>query len=186
MPAIPVPSQALPFQTLRAQSRISTVSAGFPSSLTRFAASAVLPANTSLSLARPPLFLLGVFAFALLFLLLPEAAHAAGAGSGGKLPWESWLGELRASVTGPVAYALSVIGLVVAGGTLIFGGELNAFFRTLIFLVLVMALIITANNLMSGWFGNSGAEIGYVTEPALQSLLANLNPPSAPFVLQGA
>jgi len=149
------------------QSNMSAVSS---QPLTRFAAGAVLPAKASVSLPRLPLFLFGVFAFSLLFLLLPEMAHAAGAGSGGTLPWENWLGQLRSSVTGPVAYALSVIGLVVAGGTLIFGGELNAFFRTLIFLVLVMALIITANNLMSGWFGSSGAEIGEF-EPTTQALL---------------
>jgi len=171
---------------LIADCRQSNISAVFSQPLTRFAASAVLPANASLSLPRLPLFLLGVLAFSLLFLLLPETAHAAGAGSGGTLPWEDWLGKLRASVTGPVAYALSVIGLVVTGGTLIFGGELNAFFRSLIFLVMVMALIITANNMMSGWFGSSGAEIGYMTELTLQPLLANLNPPSASFALQGA
>jgi len=153
-------------QIQRADCRLSAISAYSLKPLTDFPAGVALSPNTSL---RSPFFLLGVLAFALLFALLPEAAFAAGAGSGGTLPWENWLGQLRSSVTGPVAYALSVIGLVVAGGTLIFGGELNAFFRTLIFLVLVMALIITANNLMSGWFGSSGAEIG--DEPTAQALL---------------
>jgi type IV secretion system protein VirB2 len=40
----------------------------------------------------------------------------------------------------------------VAGGILIFGGELNAFFRTLIFIVLVMALLVGANNIMTNLF----------------------------------
>lgn len=79
-------------------------------------------------------------------------------GTGGSLPYESWLVNLRNSVTGPVAFALSVIGIVVAGGVLIFGGDLNGFFRTLIFLVLVMALLIGAQNVMSSFFGR-GAEI---------------------------
>ncbi|WP_419612301.1 TrbC/VirB2 family protein, partial [Thiolapillus sp.] len=61
--------------------------------------------------------------------------------------------NLQASVTGPVAFALAIIGIVVAGGILIFGGELNAFFRTIIFIVLVMALIIGAQNMMSNFFG---------------------------------
>ena len=93
----------------------------------------------------------------LLFLSLPHQAYAA-AGTGGSLPYESWLENLRNSVTGPVAFALSIIGIVIAGGVLIFGGDLNGFFRTLIFIVLVMALLVGAQNVMSTFFGR-GAEI---------------------------
>ena len=96
------------------------------------------------------------FAF-LSFFVFPEYVFATST-TGGGLPYESWLTSLRTSVTGPVAFALSIIGLVVAGGVLIFGGELNAFFRTLVFLVLVMGLIIGANNMMTTFFG-AGAEI---------------------------
>lgn len=91
-------------------------------------------------------------------------AHAS-VGSGGSLPYESWLESLRKSVTGPVAFALSIIGIVVAGGVLIFGGDLNGFFRTLIFLVLVMALLVGAENVMSTFFG-SGALIAAAGFPA--------------------
>ncbi|CAE6506699.1 putative conjugal transfer protein TrbC [Nitrosomonas nitrosa] len=84
-------------------------------------------------------------------LLLSEGVQAA-VGAGGALPYESWLVNLRNSVTGPVAFTLSIVGIVVAGGILIFGGELNAFFRTLIFIVLVMALLVGANNIMTNLF----------------------------------
>ena len=94
--------------------------------------------------------------FCLCLLLLAESAFAS-VGGGGQLPYESWLVNLRNSVTGPVAFTLSIVGIVVAGGILIFGGELNAFFRTLIFIVLVMALLIGANNIMTNLF--SGAVI---------------------------
>jgi type IV secretion system protein VirB2 len=67
---------------------------------------------------------------------------------------------LQNSVTGPVAFGLSIIGIVIAGGVLIFGGDLNGFFRTLIFLVLVMALLVGANNVMSSFFG-AGAEVAF-------------------------
>jgi len=77
----------------------------------------------------------------------------ASAGTGGQLPYESWLANLRNSVTGPVAFALSIVGIVIAGGILIFGGDLNGFFRTLIFLVLVMAFLVGAQNIMSNFFG---------------------------------
>ncbi len=98
--------------------------------------------------------LLGCFysiAVVTIFLLSADQAQAA-VGAGGSLPYETWLVNLRNSVTGPVAFTLSIVGIVVAGGILIFGGELNAFFRTLIFIVLVMALLVGANNVMSNLF----------------------------------
>jgi len=90
----------------------------------------------------------------LCLLMLVDSAFAS-VGGGGQLPYESWLVNLRSSVTGPVAFTLSIVGIVVAGGILIFGGELNAFFRTLIFIVLVMALLIGANNIMTNLFGGA-------------------------------
>ncbi len=87
----------------------------------------------------------------------------AAAGAGGALPYEGWLTSLQNSVTGPVAFALSIIGIVVAGGVLIFGGDLNAFFRSLIFVVLVMALIVGAQNMMANFFGKGAVieDVGY-------------------------
>jgi type IV secretion system protein VirB2 len=106
---------------------------------------------------------LGVsFAILAFFLLMPHPAFAS-QGTGGSLPYEDWLTNLRNSVTGPVAFALSIIGIVVAGGILIFGGELNGFFRTLIFIVLVMALLVGAENMMSNFFGR-GAEIASLSD----------------------
>lgn len=97
-------------------------------------------------------------AVALAILLLVPHLALASEGTGGSLPYESWLTNLRNSVTGPVAFALSIIGIVIAGGVLIFGGDLNAFFRTLVFIVLVMALLVGAQNMMGTLFGR-GAEI---------------------------
>lgn len=92
-----------------------------------------------------------VLLMALVF-FIPEQATAA-VGDGGALPYEDWLTSLRTSVTGPVAFSLSLIGIIVAGGVLIFGGDLNGFFRTLIFIVLVMALLVGAQNVMTNVFG---------------------------------
>jgi type IV secretion system protein VirB2 len=100
---------------------------------------------------------------ALLALLMLAPQHAcASVGSGGSLPYEDWLTNLRDSVTGPVAFTLSIVGIVVAGGILIFGGELNGFFRTMIFIVLVMALLVGAQNMLSSFFGR-GAEIASIS-----------------------
>ena len=93
------------------------------------------------------------------FLCLAVTSDAfSGAGQGGGLPYEDWLEQIRNSATGPVAYAFGLIGIVVCGGTLIFGGDLNGFFRAILIIVLVMALLVTANTVMVDLFGTS-AEI---------------------------
>lgn len=102
-------------------------------------------------------FYIGLAVLIAVLLLIPHQAIAA-EGTGGSLPYETWLTSLRNSVTGPVAFSLSIIGIVIAGGVLIFGGDLNGFFRSLIFLTLVMALIVGAQNVMSTYFGR-GAEL---------------------------
>lgn len=98
-----------------------------------------------------------IFIALALSILIPELALAS-VGSGGALPYEDWLAQLRASVTGPIAFTFSIVGIVIAGSVLIFGGELNAFIRTLIFVILVMAFLVGAENMMSTFFGR-GAEI---------------------------
>lgn len=115
------------------------------------------------------LVLMSMSTMLLVVLLLPDAAWAA-EGAGGGIPYEGWLANLRDSVTGPVAFAVSLIGIVVAGAVLIFGGELNAFFRTFVFIVLVMALLVGAQNMMGTLFGR-GAEIALGSDP-LSSPLA--------------
>jgi type IV secretory pathway VirB2 component (pilin) len=52
-------------------------------------------------------------------LCIPRTAHAATGGAG--LPWETPLTTLSNSVTGPMAYAVSLIGIVGSGGILILG-----------------------------------------------------------------
>jgi type IV secretion system protein TrbC len=102
------------------------------------------------------------FGFMVVLLLFAGHDAYAGTATGGSLPYETWLTSLRNSATGPVAFTLSIIGIVVAGGVLIFGGDLNGFFRTLIFIVLVMALLVGAQNMMTTFFG-AAAEIAFLT-----------------------
>jgi hypothetical protein len=70
-----------------------------------------------------------------------------------------------------VAFTISITGLVGTGSALIFqGGEINAFLRTVIYFILVVALVIAAQNIMSGLFGK-GAVIALDTtlpEPAMR------------------
>ena len=90
--------------------------------------------------------------------LLPaREAHAAvggcsamqAGGGGSALPWESPLCTIQESPTGPTAYAISLSGVAVAGGMLIFGGEINEFARRIVMLVLVIALLLGASSVLS-------------------------------------
>ena len=90
-----------------------------------------------------------------LTLVLPEIAVAAT--GGGSLPWETPLQTLRDSITGPVAYAVSLMGIVVAGAMLVWGGEINEFVRRMIMLILVISLIIFASNILSTLFNAAAA-----------------------------
>lgn len=101
----------------------------------------------------------------LLLLLITHPSMAASAGGG--LPFDSWLTKIQKSITGPFAFSAAIIGLVAAGATLIFGGELNGFMRSLIFFVLVLAFLVAAQNTMTAITGK-GAEI--TKAPALQGV----------------
>ena len=82
-----------------------------------------------------------------------DTAHAS-AGGGGGLPYESALMKVQQSATGPVAFVLSIVGIVVAGGTLIFGGDLSGFFRTMVVLVLVIGILVSSVNVLQTLFGH--------------------------------
>ncbi len=75
------------------------------------------------------------------------------------LPWETPLQTLRDSIKGPVALAVSIIGIVVCGGMLIWGGEINEFARRGAMLVLVIALLVAADNVLSTLFTSTSAVV---------------------------
>ncbi|MGZ2433894.1 type IV secretory pathway VirB2 component (pilin) [Rhizobium pisi] len=86
------------------------------------------------------------------------------ASSGGGLPWEGPLQQIQESITGPVAGAIALAAVAIAGGMLIFGGELNDFARRLVYVVLVAGILLGATNIV-GLFGATGASIGLTDEP---------------------
>lgn len=85
------------------------------------------------------------------------------ASSGGSLPWEGPLQQIQESITGPVAGAIALAAVAIAGGMLIFGGELNDFARRLMYIVLVAGILLGATNIV-GLFGATGASIGLPDE----------------------
>lgn len=84
---------------------------------------------------------------------VPQLAFAAAAG--GALPWEGPLAVIQASITGPVAISIALIAIAVAGGMLIFGGEINNFARTGVYITLVLGLLVMANNVLAALYGGA-------------------------------
>ncbi|MEJ5074858.1 TrbC/VirB2 family protein [Enterobacter ludwigii] len=91
--------------------------------------------------------------------LIVLAPALASASSSTGMPWEDPLSKVVDSVTGPVAFGIAVIGVVVAGMTLVFGGQLDGFIQKIAILALVVALIVMATNVMSSLFGTSSTVI---------------------------
>lgn len=86
-------------------------------------------------------------------------ADPAWASSGGGLPWEDPLQQIQESITGPVAGFIALAAVAIAGGMLIFGGELNDFARRLMYVVLVAGILLGATQIVA-LFGATGASIG--------------------------
>jgi type IV secretory pathway VirB2 component (pilin) len=91
-------------------------------------------------------------------LLITATARPAVASSGGGLPWEAPLEQIQQSITGPVAGFIALAAVAVAGGMLIFGGELNDFARRLMYVVLVAGILLGASQIVS-LFGATGSTI---------------------------
>lgn len=113
-----------------------------------------------------------VLGVALLLLIVAHPAFASNT-SGGGLPFDDWFTKIRQSVTGPFAFTASIVGLVGAGATLIFGGDMNGFLRTLIFIVLVLCFLVAAQNTISAITGQ-GAEITALLNALADRLQARL------------
>jgi type IV secretory pathway VirB2 component (pilin) len=73
------------------------------------------------------------------------------------LPWEKPMTAIALSLTGPVAYAIGLIGIAVAGGTMLWGGELSEFGRKACMIGLVISVLVFAAPMLSSAFGVSGA-----------------------------
>lgn len=97
---------------------------------------------------------------AMLGLIVTHPALASS--GGGSLPWESPLQQIQQSITGPVAGAIALAAVAIAGGMLIFGGELNDFARRLMYIVLVAGILLGATQIVA-LFGATGASIGTLT-----------------------
>lgn len=104
--------------------------------------------------------LLKLTAFIILTAVFKDALAADTASGSSVLPYETWLKTIQKSLTGPVAFSVSLIGIVSCGATLIFtGGEMGRFMRSIVYLVMVMTLLVGANTLMSSLFNGATFEL---------------------------
>jgi len=94
-------------------------------------------------------------------MVMPELAMASAPGAD-DLPFVGSMKKVSDSLSGPFATALSIVAIVGAGAMLIFGGDMNGFMRTLIFLVMVIAMIITAGSLVTFLGGSSAVVAGHL------------------------
>lgn len=87
------------------------------------------------------------------------SAGAFAAETGTNLPWEGPLTTLVTSLTGPVAYAISVIAIVALGATLAFaGGEMGETMKRLLHVGIAVCCVVFAAQVMSSFIGQA-AEI---------------------------
>lgn len=107
---------------------------------------------------RHSLIAAGALAVALCAALIEPAFASSG---GGGLPWESPLQQIQQSITGPVAGFIALAAVAIAGGMLIFGGELNDFARRLCYIALVGGVLLGATQIVA-LFGSTGAVIAAI------------------------
>ncbi len=90
-------------------------------------------------------------------MLLLSGVGAFAQNQGGNLPWEGPLQTLVTSLTGPVAYAISIVAIVALGAGLAFGGEMSESMRRMLQVGIAVCLVVFAAQVMTSWIG-SGAE----------------------------
>src|SRR5580692_11693411 len=94
-----------------------------------------------------------LFAIAATLSLRLQAAAAGG------LPWEKPMTAIATSLTGPVAYAIGLIGIAIAGGAMLWGGELTEFGRRACMIGLVVSVLVFAAPLLASAFGVNAAVV---------------------------
>lgn len=103
-------------------------------------------------------------AFLAALFLISSSAFAATSGQWG---FVSAIDQFREIISGPVAQGIAVLGIVACGIGLAFGGEMNQFLKTMVYVVMVVCLIITANGAVT-WLGSlsgvtvsTGAQVAF-------------------------
>lgn len=89
-----------------------------------------------------------------LAVMVGGVAHAASSSAGSStLPFMGPLEIIEQTVSGPFAYALTIIGLVMAGAGLVFFGEMGKFVERLLYVVLAGSMLLGATQIVGLFSG---------------------------------
>jgi type IV secretion system protein VirB2 len=73
--------------------------------------------------------------------------------------WQAPFSQLLRSVTGPIAFGISVVAIVGAGSVLLWGGEISEFVRRMTMLILVVGATMFSVAIIETLFHGSAAVI---------------------------
>jgi type IV secretory pathway VirB2 component (pilin) len=88
-----------------------------------------------------------------LLLLGSVGAFANGNNNGNALPWDQPLTTLVQSLTGPVAFAIAVVGIIACGAMLIFGGEMSDTMKRLLQVGIAACLVVFSTQVLQTFIG---------------------------------
>jgi|GEM_PF-4898471 len=109
--------------------------------------------------------------FVMALVLCPDFVHAA---TETGMPYEKGLAKVRDSLTGPFAMGVSIFAIVSAFAAILFGGDLNGFIKTLLTIVIGVAVLANAAVIWNLVGGNgsmiSPSDVSFVisAEPIIQ------------------
>ena len=96
----------------------------------------------------------------LVFCLLVLVADSALASTGAQgFEYEDALEKFASSITGPVAFWVSIIAMAASGFGIVFGGELTGWIKIACGIICMVGFIVFSVNIFQGLFGVSGALI---------------------------
>ena len=95
--------------------------------------------------------------FTLVFLLAVLCSAPAALASESDLPWNSALEKLINAFSGKTALLISMVGILFAGGMLIFGGDLGNFGKMVMMVVLVGSMMGALSSIASKFITVEGA-----------------------------
>ncbi len=154
--------------------------------MTVASASAFHPGSRLRAILASPYFWMALTVL-VLFICSTDMAHAGTASdsTAGALPWEGPLKKIRDSVSGPVAFAIALLGIIACGATLIWGGEVSEFTRRIIYVVLVVCIIVFANAMLTTTIGATVPATAHISPADLAAYGTNIAHASTPLTGAG-
>lgn len=110
--------------------------------------------------------------FSVALAVFVQASVALAASSGQGLPWEGPLETLVNSLSGPVAFGISVVGIAGSLIALIFGGsEISGFIKVMVYIVLVISFLLAIPTVLTTLFGASAALPSELTQEQIMAIV---------------